>query len=147
MMALSNSLSLELTELRLARISAEPEYFELTAVDELSHLVLFKIRFPLEQFPNFLTSRTVTKAVADFSVDPRIGKVREIENVIVLIPKTLRYTDLSEPKLDLCLAVWETDGWKVRRSDLGNGHNSRGQKDGVQAIEVLRERWVDHVDS
>lgn len=105
------------------------EYVEITLQDATSHSMMVEIKVPLAEFARALTGFSNQPCRFDVGAVEAAGSVYQYKTEIVRGRGDLFRSGPERDRIeDEALAPFEIDGWRARRSDIGNGHRAvRGE--------------------
>lgn len=89
--------------------------------DKVSGITFIEIQMTVEQFGKMLHAPTLADCTVILRGTDKLGWAHESKVEHVVAPYSVKNADKDE-----ILAPFEVDGWRARRSDLGNGHRRRG---------------------
>ena len=104
----------------IGKVSSNKEpyhYMHIQIRDEESGCIVVELEMSMEAFAKSITGGNSPCDIPFFNDSGNIGKIHEYKEEVV--PLGFQYTE--DEKTD-AIAIFEVDGWKGRREDLGNMH-------------------------
>ena len=130
-------------KLSISRVSGGENYIEIRLEDANAHVLVTRIKVPLESFGAIVTGLSLQPVKYEAHNFDKLGKVMEHKTERVIVDCENYYDKFRViHALELALPAYEIDGWTAEVSSSLSQQNSCGVVDGKVFVNVHFRRYV-----